>query len=59
MRADVRRMERRVVLLDESGLAVQREAVKLEVRNPLGENIGIDAVVAERIVEADADRLQR
>ena len=59
VRPEIGRVKRRIVLLDESGLAVQREAVELERGNSLGEDIGIDAVVAELVVEADAHGLQR
>ena len=51
-------MKRRVILLDKRHLAVQREPVEGERVRPLGEKVGIDAVVAELIIDADTQRLQ-
>ncbi len=59
VRAEIGRAERRRVLLDEGGLALERKPIEIERRKSLGENIGIDAGVAELIIEADTKRLHR
>src|SRR6202040_2281810 len=59
VRAEIGRAERRRVLLDEGGLALEGKPVKVERRRALGENVVIEAGVAELITEADANRLHR
>ena len=48
-------MKRRIVLLDERHLAMQRELIEGERVRTLGEEVGIDAIMAELIIDADTN----